>query len=238
MKYYIICSQPRSGTHLLRAYLKGLKVGNPVEIFYELTEDLKRDEKRVTIENIYKRGKLGKNGKIWGATFFYKHYLPAMKQIRKLKDLEDMSNFEILNNLFPDLKFIYFYRLNKIKQAISWDKASQSGQYVYEDEIQSNPEYSPDSIRDIILKLVKDEAQWMNFFETYNITPHIITYESLCEDKVNVISGILDFLGVRFDSSLTLADSLAQMELTKQQYDATSEEWYRRFLLDILRQLK
>ena len=78
MKYYIIFSQPRSGTHLLRAYLKELKVGNPAEIFLELAADLEKDKGRITIEEIYRRG-LGKekNSRIWGATFFYKYYAPA-----------------------------------------------------------------------------------------------------------------------------------------------------------------
>ena len=228
MKYYIIFSQPRSGTHLLRAYLRGLKVGNPAEIFYELTEDLKKDERQITIEKIYKYGKLGKNGKIWGATFFHKHYIPAMKQIRQLKNLGDMSDFEILNNLFPSLKFIYLYRLNKVKQAISWEKAGQSGQYVYEDKVQSNSKYNPDSIRNIIFKLVKDEAGWMNFFEDNNITPHILTYESLCNAKVKTIADILKFLEVNIDVSLT--DALDQIETPVQQYDAINKEWYKRYL--------
>lgn len=139
-----------------------------------------------------------------------------------------MNDFEILNDLFPGLKFIYLYRLNKIKQAISWKKARQSGQYIYEDAGQSNLEYSSQSIRNIISKLLAYEAGWMNFFEDNNITPHVLTYESLCDAKVKTIADILKFLEINID--VPLADALDQIEIPLQQYDDINREWYKRYL--------
>ena len=81
-----------------------------------------------------------------------------------------------------------------------------------------------------ILAYAKGDAKWQEFFKTYNILPHLLTYESLCENKVKAVEDILEIIGFVYKSRISLADAIDQFDLPRQQYDAISEEWYRKFL--------
>ena len=81
-----------------------------------------------------------------------------------------------------------------------------------------------------ILAYAKGDAKWQEFFKTYNIFPHFLTYESLCENKVKAVEDILEFIGFEYKSSIPLTDAIDQFDLPRQQYDAISEEWYLKFL--------
>ena len=221
MKHYIICSQPRSGTHYLRALLKQQKCGNSQELFYHLMVKGRIPTLDVFYEEYFK--KCIQND-VFGIVINRLHYKPGMKHLRKLSGMQSENDFDVLSTFFPDAKFIYFYRRNKVKQAISFLKAMRSSHYTLKD----NPEfgeYSEEKISEFIIHLCASEAQWLSFFEQYGIRPHVLTYEVLCADTTGAISDILDFL--EFDSSHVKIDTT---ELPIRQYDQISEDWYQRYL--------
>lgn len=226
MKYYMVCCQPRSGTHLLRRLMMSVDAGAPWEHFLFLPiEDNKNSKYIDSVETLYRRGV--KNG-VWGAAVHWQDYMPGMERLKKISGLEDAKDFEILNNLFPGIKFIYLYRLNKVKQAISLIKAYQSGMYTFSNQAKDfNFRYSKEEIERAILKLSKQEAKWLDFFEKYAVVPHFLSYESLCEDKAKTIGGILDFLDIKFEADESLEEHISKISLHRQQYDDISAEWYR-----------
>ena len=229
MKYYIVCCQPRSGTHLLRRLMMGVDAGTPWEHFVFLSiEDTKNSKYIDSVETLYKRGV--KNG-VWGVSVHRVIYMRGMERLKKISGLEDVEDFEVLNTLFPGIKFIYLYRLNKVKQAISLIKAYQSKMYTFSESAKDfNFKYSKEEIEKTILKLSKWEAEWLDFFEKYNVVPHFLSYESLCENKAKTIGGILDFLDIKFEADESLEECISKISLHRQQYDDTSAEWYRRIV--------
>ena len=115
MKYYIICAQPRGGTTLLRRLLVQQKnCGNPLELFNHLTL-----EGRIpTLDKFYEDGTLGD---VCGATVHRHHWEKGIKNLKKLSGIPgDTDDLHVLNTLLPDLHFIYYYRQNKVKQAVSF----------------------------------------------------------------------------------------------------------------------
>ena len=221
MKHYIICSQPRSGTHYLGALLKQQKCGNPQELFYHLMVKGRIPTLDVFYEEYFKKCI---HNDVLGVVSHRLHYKRGMKRLRELSGMRSETDFEVLNAFFPDAKFIYFYRKNKVKQAISFLKARRSSHYTLKD----NPEfgeYSEEEISKFIIHLCASEAQWLNFFEQYRICPHVLTYELLCSDTTGAICDILAFL--ELDSSHVKIDTT---ELPIRQYDQVSEDWYQRYI--------
>ena len=219
MKHYIVASIQRTGSNLLRQLLETLNVGCPCEMIYELEEG--------NIETIYLKGKIHLRSKIWGATFHWSHWERALANLRGTTSHRG-DDFQMLNDIFPNLKFIYLYRLNKIKQAISWVRAKQTGQWQYPvNEKVKDVEYNEPEIEKILMRINLQQARWQNFFDTYNICPCFVAYEELCENRMQVISGILNFLGCSYKD----IDKISRARVPiKQQYDEISEEWYQRFM--------
>ena len=123
----------------------------------------------------------------------------------------------MLNRLFPGVKFIYLYRRNKMQQAISLVKANQS-QFVRGD------------IEQAILHYAIWEARCREFFNKYNITPLFITYESLRDDKVKVISKVLDFLEIDPKESRSLKEQIRDVKLSPRLWNHVNEAWYRKMV--------
>ena len=204
----------------------GVDAGAPAEHFLDLSiEDSHKDRYIDSVETLYRRGM--KNG-VWGVAVHRTAYRHGMERLKKISGLEEAEDFEVLNTLFPGIKFIYLHRLNKVKQAISFIKACQSRMFTFSEQTKDfNFRYSKKEIERAIFKLSTWEAEWLDFFEEYEIAPHFLCYESLCEEKAKAIGGILDFLDIRFEADESLEARISKISLHRQQYDDTSAEWYR-----------
>ena len=211
-KNYLICSEPRCGLTLLRSILKQLKIGNPIEFddSYSM-DDLSEAATTHGIRGIAMR-------------------LRDFKKIRKKLSMENNNDYEMLMALFPNASFIRLYRRCKVKQAISWIKAARAQQFTYEKEKVDVGPYSEMEIKKFILELSIMESRWAEFFDKNNIIPYFVSYESLCENKVTAIAGILDFLRVEFKSISALEAIIRETKLPIRQYDSTNEDWYQRFM--------
>ena len=215
---YFICTQPRSGTHLLRALLAQQGCGNPEELHKLMMGEIK------TLDDFYKVCTIGD---VAGTTLHKLHFGRHIKHLKKVLSLEaEEQDLQILKTLFPEPKFIFFYRRDKVKQAISFKKAHRTGHYRYKMNAEFG-EYNEQEITHFIAHLCISEARWMLFFRKHNIMPHILTYEDLCENPVESLRGILDFLQLDRDHIDIDAENLPTRH-----YDATSEKWYRRYIFD------
>lgn len=214
---YFICTQPRSGTHLLRELLSQQGCGNPEE-FHFLTvgviktlDDLLR---KCTIDDVV------------GVTIHRVHFGGVIKYLKKSLSLETEENpLRVLETFFPEPKFIYLYRRDKVKQAISFKKAHRTDHYTYKGDPNFG-EYSEQEIAVFIQHLCIAEALWMQFFHKHHIEPYILTYEDLCENPVGAVRRILEFL--QFDKAPI---EVNEENLPVRQYNEISEKWHNRYLL-------
>ena len=224
MKYYIVCTDARSGTNFLRRLMSGCDAGTPWEIMVHIEE-----KDHMPLKELYNLGTL-KNA--WGVSLHLGGWYPFINYLKEISGLTNTDAFELLNHLFPGIKFIYLHRINKIKQAISKIKAEQSG-------VNSIPtprskegftqfEYSKEEIQHVILKSSEIDARWLNCFEKYHITPHKLSYEGLCEETEKSIIDIMNFLGIPLEDAMK--KKISDVKSKGRQYDAHSKEWYQRFL--------
>lgn len=132
----------------------------------------------------------------------------------------------LLEAIFPRLKFIQVVRDDKVRQAVSKAKALQSGLWKIQkgNAATGEPEFDSDLIARCLAECLEDEALWTKFFEDHGIRPHVVHYEQLCSDYVATIRAALDFLGV------DEGKGIPAKPVTIRQADAISEQWVGRFL--------
>ena len=247
MKYYIICSTSRSGTHLLCSILRQLEggIGYPFEIFYCANRLFQGGNISHLLENQVRENKIaypgevkdvlgwiyqiGSRNNIWGSVLLRDHYGFLIKGLKDILG-RDIGDFRLFNTLFPDVKFVFLHRINKIKQAISLEKAYQQKSYVQRDKLETDLKYDREKITSHILQYIRYESDWLRFFDSNDIVPHIITYEDLCADKSSTVEKLLDFLEIQLSSHQTLSDRIDCMELSIQQYDEINRDWYRKYI--------
>lgn len=222
MKYYCIATTPRSGTHFLMGLLKNQGAGNPKEYLYQMVHGTK-------IRSILSMDELHELGAIddyFGIAIHPLHIEQGVSILKKWLGITNATDFEVLNAAFPGIKFIYLYRLNKIKQAISVVKALRDGRWFGGNNFGN---YSRLEITNAISSTCKQESYWLDFFIENKITPHFVTYEELCIDPEKHIKTICDFLDL--NKSVINIDDASLPEI---QYDKTNEDWYQRYQEDIL----
>ena len=224
MKNYIIVTSARSGSHLLGAILKNLGIGKPHEdTFWD------RDDKPILdLQQIYDSGTLGD---FWGGIIHRERYHQNVRMLRKLSGLQNCSDVELFNKLFPNVKFIHLTRLNGLRQAISYKKASQSAQYLIPHG--SRPKdfefrYDEDDITRRMHIGTLDNSEWSDFFAKSQIKPLRLLYEDLVDDLCGSVTKVLEFINAEIPSDLQ--DLLDTMKLPQKQSDDTTEMWIGQYL--------
>jgi LPS sulfotransferase NodH len=131
---------------------------------------------------------------------------------------------------FPDLRFVFLTRRNKVRQAVSWWKAIQTDQWILRAGDGVSPsdglEYTFAAIDSLLQQAVLREAGWQAVFEAAQATPVTVAYEDLLADFGGAMRRVLDGLG--------LADVPVPSNTpsTRQQADALSEAWVERFRIE------
>lgn len=229
---YFVCCAPRSGSTLLCEALYNTGVaGHPEEYFEARPRATVRDpvwevERRVLpaeqfIERIYEYGSTP-NG-VFGAKLQPWH-LPELGGIRTLPRYRDMPLFEILDCLFPNPRYVWITRRDKIRQAVSNYRAVLTDVWTEkQDQTPCQPNglvFNFQLIDSILRSILKQEAAWAALFSEAGIAPLTVTYEDLVLDYLPTVRRALDYLDVKAPVDLRLPSP----SLSKQA-DEISEEW-------------
>ena len=147
-----------------------------------------------------------------------------------------------MSAFFPDLRFIFLTRCDKVAQGVSTSIALQTGKWTslhppsdrwanlhpQTDTLEKktspdNPVYDKTKILRSMFAAGKDELLWEMFFSLNEIEPYRLEYERLIEDPDTICREICDYVGV----STTYRFSLDNVPIKKQKRDL-NEEWARR----------
>ena len=227
---YAICTMQRSGSNLLCDIIRKRKdFGMPYENFHE-TQFLKKIHLNDPIDEIINtllKVNTSENG-AKGVKLMYDQIPRLVNLINKTQHTNHTSQeaFDICN--FD--KHIFLYRKNTLRQAISLYKAQTTHLW------RSFPGKKIDSKIPTILydkfqiqrclNLTKfREKQWHSFFKENNITPLVISYEDLTENKQETLLKVFNYLG---DNALQ-TDFQFPETILHRQADELSEEFYTRF---------
>lgn len=121
-------------------------------------------------------------------------------------------------------RFVQITRSDRLRQAISFVRAMQTGQWSSEMRSTAEPRYDPARIRASLERIEREEAEWQAFFRSRSIQPFETTHEELVADHEAVIRAVLDFLEVPGREAAVI-----HPPTLRKQADATTEEWIERF---------
>jgi LPS sulfotransferase NodH len=90
-----------------------------------------------------------------------------------------------LHDLLLSPRYIWIQRRDRLRQAISYSLAEQTGAWILDGtylplrERVAEPRYSYADIRRHLLLLDRDVAAWEEYFDRRNLNPHVVVYEDL-----------------------------------------------------------
>lgn len=123
---------------------------------------------------------------------------------------------------------LYITRRDKLRQAISYARAYQSGKWFSVGQETSPPLYSKEGIDHAFHWIRVAEASWEEAFRRKKCIPIRLYYEDLVEDSSAVVRGTLNRLGLNGSADIP-SKAIGQIDV---QRDSLSEEWRRRYLDD------
>src|SRR4051794_739295 len=212
---YMVCSLPRSGSSVLCDVLAATGLaGAPTEYFEETQMPIFSE--------------------IWGTTTLdeYLDALVAKKTspngvfgIKALYDqFETVLGRRLPRSIFPNLRYVYVKRRDRIRQAVSLSRALQTEQWASVQPRGKEASYNPAQIREALGWIERDERSWERFFEEEGVSPLRLEYETFIPHLDEVVAHVLAFLGIPVPDSF----SPPRPSLAKQA-DQLSEEWVRRY---------
>lgn len=236
---YCIFFSPRTGSTVL---CKGLELtgiaGIPHENFACLEDDETHKEYTSMQLGLWKQCSTP-NGVLGIKHPLHQHYYQdLLKKIRQARNLDTDSNDEldVWSDLFPNCKFLFLTRRNRIRQAVSWWKAIQDNEWhLQKGHERKQPDsfysskYNFRALFTLLTEISLREARIQAFLSHYQIQPKTIVYEDMVADFEGTIRSILDFL--ELDHSGT---HIAPFQFEKTA-NTHSEVWVERFREDLQR---
>jgi LPS sulfotransferase NodH len=232
---YLVCATHRSGSNLLCQALWHTELcGFPQEFFsptrvqkiveeYGLDTDPDSDYTGYVAELVKRR--VSSNG-VFGAKIMWSHLEPFIMETRR----DSQGVVELLAGMFPNVRYLWIRRDDKLRQAISMWKAKQTKVYnslQLEETKQPAgvPVYDFQQINNIKRRFEDEDAAWENFFTGNDIIPIEIHYEEFAENHEERTLSIIKELGIY------IGEGFAVKPLTYRQLaDTTNEQWRERYL--------
>ena len=213
---YIVCSLPRSGSSLLCDVLAGTELaGAPTEYLDRNQMEAFEREWGVSGMDDYLQAlrarKTSPNG-----VFGLKAHFHQLRDVLGKRDLDAE---------FPGLRLVYIQRHDHVRQAVSWARAIQTGQWASDHPVRrGEPHFDAAEIRTLIDRIEREEAGWDEFFAQRGERPLRFDYAELAAAPGAAVRQVLEFIGVE-----VAADFEPPQPTIARQADELSEDWVRRF---------
>ncbi len=144
------------------------------------------------------------------------------------------SDAERFEAAFGHTLFIYLTRCNKLEQAISFVKATQTGLWHKapdgtELERVSSPKepvYDADEIARHLANFIALDDDWKNWFASEKIDPFRISYDALSADPANELARLLEALELDPEAAKGINPGVGKLA------DSTNRNWQARFLAE------
>lgn len=244
---YVICTSPRSGSTLLCRLLREVgDAGLPGSHFHEPSLEkwlgyygfrkdefsTQKDALKAVFHSAYEHGKGA--GQVFGLRLQRHSFRFFVEQLSIL--YPSISDDKLrMEAAFGRTLFVHLKRENKLDQAISYVKATQSGLWHKapdgtELERRSEPQelvYDATAIAAQLELSEQMEAEWEAWFANEQIQPLRMTYNELSVAPYPTLMRVLEALGLDYEPKANVTPSIAKLA------DATNHKWAKRFQLEI-----
>jgi LPS sulfotransferase NodH len=232
---YALCAVARSGAHLLSGALQATHLaGRPLQYFHERLANKYADRYGLdATRNFaqYLRGLLTGAATSNGVFGFRIESFDVEWLVHRLRESGEFGSSEaderdLLRTAFPRLRCIQLTREDKLRQAISRARATQTNLWVpgKEQNMIGKPKFDPELIDACLICATRAEELWAEFFTRNRLDPLAITYEELCSDYPGTVTRVFDFLHIRPPRRVDL-----NSPRTVRQADALTEEWVEKY---------
>jgi LPS sulfotransferase NodH len=137
---------------------------------------------------------------------------------------------ECLDDLLPNLRYVWVTRRDKVRQAVSLVKAKQTAEWK---AMSAQPRRSEEvdynfHVIDLALRrMVTEECAWEEYFTQAGITPFTVVYEDLVRNYEPTVRHLLAHLEIALPR-----DYVFPAPRLHKQADAVSEQWVERYHRD------
>ena len=254
---YLILATPRSGSYLCcEALINTGLAGHPTEYFGPLQiravqRYLETSDNSEWIAWILRQGTTP-NG-VFGGKIIWQFREDLIDRLHTIEGHEKLSTSEVLSTTFPNLRYLWTTRRDKVRQAISYWKAIQTSAWVSlnsadrgtdlpkidnEKQAMSNlrlawrswpdltdsPVFNYKAIERLRIGLEEDEAEIEQYCASLGIRPFKVVYEDLVDAYEETALRALDYLQIPYPKDLVFGERKMQ-----KQANAQSEEWLERY---------
>lgn len=234
---YVICAIQRSGSFLLCEALKNTGLaGMPEEYFLNNGEGWEDGtwarqngvKTRVDyLDLVFEKGTTP-NG-VFGTKLMWNYFHATLKNLQELPAYQGMEAPQLMNSVFPNLHYIWIVRRDKVRQAVSWAKAGQTGIYAWtkgeKPTSGREPVFDFAFIDQLYHLILEGEAGWQNFFEACGMKPFQVVYEELVESYEPTALRILKYLNIPYPSDFVFGERRLE-----KQADRLNEAWVEKYL--------
>ena len=228
---YVILSTPRSGSNLLCRGLESTNLaGMPREYLSPEGTFWTRHGKgadpgeyvdRLLVERASPNG-------VFGAKVSWRHLRHFERACRTTPRYQQTPLPDILSDLFPELRYLRITRSDKLRQAISFWKAYQTGVWGLGAAKERRPArpaaFDYEGITRVLRMLVDHEAGIDEFFARSGISPFTVVYEELVDTYEVTVRAALRYLDIGVPPELVIAGPR-----TARQADAETDAWVDRY---------
>lgn len=232
---YLICCVPRTGSWLLAEALQSTNIaGRPREYFAPEHKNRFYGLWGLSPATNYS-GFLSKvrseattpNG-VWGAKAHWYQFNDLVMKLRGLPELQDLPLRALLPEVFPNLRYIYLTRRDRIRHVVSYARASDTRIWWDVDPsagpgrrvLAKTPKFDVEKLDRLFHSFAVHQRGWRRYFEECGVTPLQLYYEDFAEDQTACVRKILEYLEIPFPPSLVVEKSRL-----RKQADALSDSW-------------
>ena len=213
-KTILICTTPRSGSSWLKSLMASTNaLGRPREYFrYQefgrkvpTAEALRAVMSRAAAESTTPNG-------VFATKVFPEHFMMIERVGGFIAGLRDP-------------RFVFLRRGDALGQAISFERALQTGQWGIRKPTNTPPSYDGKILSWRLQQIVLWNALWAHYFARTGIRPLELVYEEIARDPQAAINTIADFCGVA--ENVTIVPELVADAV---QRDDLNRQWRERFV--------
>jgi trehalose 2-sulfotransferase len=241
---YLVLATPRSGSTLLGQGLQASGLaGDPKEFFgHKMPYWMERWRTPALPDYAIRlsQERATPNG-VFGAKLLYRQLQHLESLARHEAELAELPLPQILDRLFPNLHLVWVTREDKVRQAISWFKARQTGVWgqnqgrgapklgrawrLGDEPLQPGElSFDYDGIAALVRQAEAEDAAIGQFFATSGIEPFRVIYEEFTPRYEVTILALLRWMGITPPPDLTLPNPRS-VKLA----DDRTDEWVARF---------
>ena len=218
---YTIWFSQRTGSSLLCQALESTGIaGTPREYFNcnpHLLADFHQTNYADLQAYLWKLGTTANGVFAINHSFYQPHFSQLIETLRKFPACppEETRQTKIWEHIFPNHRHIFMTRRNKVRLAISWWRAIQSGEWhistgEHRKPVDLSNAYSYDAINHLYNECSMREAGIQEFFAEGSIIPLNIFYEDFVQEYEKTIRTILDYLELDSGSVPIASPALAK----------------------------